>query len=542
MQQAAKSKNPFFKQAFILFIFIFICGVTALQLGQDISWDLLNYHYYNGYAYLHHRVGYDVSPALMQTYLNPFFDVINYGIISLRSAKVSLFLFSLNSAICAFLLYNIALLFLAYLPSRSREFYALIAVFLGMTGAGGVSLLGMTTNDVNAALMILISVYCLMKAISLQNYFRYAMAAGVITGLCVGFKLTAASFAIGLSVGLVYATAGLPRRKSICFGFIASIILGFIVANGYWMLHLYQLYQSPLYPYYNNYFHSPYAPYIDFNISPSRVDTHWYHYFFLPFYLLSPSSLYSERVLSDPRLAVILVLLFVLLFQLKKNKVSVSLDCRVGRLIWTFFAVSYFIWLNQFAVYRYLLPLEYLSGLAIVVLLLKIIQSDRSRLLALIGLVLIGLFTTTYPNWGRMNLEQNYFSVSTPSIAPNSTVLLASIPIAYVIPSFLTGTRFVGMPFVILGEEVPKTPHSPTDKHSPLMMKVMQDLLPKKNPLYILNVEKGGPSSLVSTYANKLNKARIFGILNHFGFHVDSHECQSITTNVGDTLSLCAIK
>ncbi len=45
--------------------------LLALQLGQDQSWDLLNYHYYNPFALLEQRWGFDVAPAMRQTWFSP---------------------------------------------------------------------------------------------------------------------------------------------------------------------------------------------------------------------------------------------------------------------------------------------------------------------------------------------------------------------------------------------------------------------------------------------------------------------------------------
>ncbi|MFM0629584.1 hypothetical protein [Paraburkholderia xenovorans] len=44
-------------------------------LGQDRNWDGFNYHQYNGFALLHHKLLMDFAPAGMQTYFNPVPDV-----------------------------------------------------------------------------------------------------------------------------------------------------------------------------------------------------------------------------------------------------------------------------------------------------------------------------------------------------------------------------------------------------------------------------------------------------------------------------------
>ncbi|HEX5128305.1 MAG TPA: hypothetical protein VFV90_01095, partial [Usitatibacter sp.] len=47
-------------------------GVRSLTLGKDTGWDLRNHHYYNAWAFLHDRLGFDLAPAQAQTYHYPF--------------------------------------------------------------------------------------------------------------------------------------------------------------------------------------------------------------------------------------------------------------------------------------------------------------------------------------------------------------------------------------------------------------------------------------------------------------------------------------
>ena len=51
---------------------------SALWLGQDASWDLRNYHFYNPYAWLQHRANIDIAPAQLQSFLHPFADIPHY--------------------------------------------------------------------------------------------------------------------------------------------------------------------------------------------------------------------------------------------------------------------------------------------------------------------------------------------------------------------------------------------------------------------------------------------------------------------------------
>src|SRR5229473_4905218 len=55
----------------LLAVVVIALGGVSLWLGQDMNWDLLNYHYYDGYAFLHDRLARDIVPAGIQTYQPP---------------------------------------------------------------------------------------------------------------------------------------------------------------------------------------------------------------------------------------------------------------------------------------------------------------------------------------------------------------------------------------------------------------------------------------------------------------------------------------
>jgi hypothetical protein len=38
-------------------------AASVLLLRQDVNWDLQNYHFYNGWAFVHGRLGWDLAPA-----------------------------------------------------------------------------------------------------------------------------------------------------------------------------------------------------------------------------------------------------------------------------------------------------------------------------------------------------------------------------------------------------------------------------------------------------------------------------------------------
>lgn len=61
---------------------IFSCLIAAaifvVRRGQDTNWDLLNYHYYQGYSLINGRFSNDLAAANLQSFFNPIANALAY--------------------------------------------------------------------------------------------------------------------------------------------------------------------------------------------------------------------------------------------------------------------------------------------------------------------------------------------------------------------------------------------------------------------------------------------------------------------------------
>jgi hypothetical protein len=57
-------------------------AASVLLLRQDSNGDLQNYHFYNGWAFVHGRLGWDLAPAQLQTFHNPLLDLPFYWMVA----------------------------------------------------------------------------------------------------------------------------------------------------------------------------------------------------------------------------------------------------------------------------------------------------------------------------------------------------------------------------------------------------------------------------------------------------------------------------
>ena len=85
----------------------FAFGASILWLGQDISWDLRNYHVYNPFAFLFGRMGHDVAVAHVATYYNPLLYLPFYHAVVGLPPKAVGFLLGFLPGLNAWLIYAI---------------------------------------------------------------------------------------------------------------------------------------------------------------------------------------------------------------------------------------------------------------------------------------------------------------------------------------------------------------------------------------------------------------------------------------------------
>src|SRR3954462_13822083 len=85
-----------------------LCAVWTIVAGKDVSWDLLNYHYYLPFELLNGRIAQDFFAASAQSYLNPIGYVPFYALASSTHSVVASVLLALIHSTAIALLYLIA--------------------------------------------------------------------------------------------------------------------------------------------------------------------------------------------------------------------------------------------------------------------------------------------------------------------------------------------------------------------------------------------------------------------------------------------------
>lgn len=552
---AAPADAPFVRWRFGLYPLI-ICGagVLSVALGPDDNWDLLYYHLYAPFAYLHGRYLYDIGPAQSQGFLNPAADLLFYALTSSalnQTPRVVAFIMGAVHGINAALVLAIARHVLrprhpTHDPEKLSDFsdkimrkinaeratLVAVALLMGVTGAGFVSLVGTTTNDLINSIFVLGSLLGLIQAAeqpAARGPWLGFAGAGLLAGIGVGLKYTATFFLPGLA--LVALIAALRRRTAggpVVFAVAAA--LGVLAVAGHHMLTLWQAFGNPFFPFLNHIFQSPY--YEPVSLRDARFVAHdFWQLIGYPFYWITTDSyVVSELPFRDWRGAIAYVAvaagvltLAARYFRAGSLDVAAPAETRGLGLVIVFVVVSTLCWGLGFGIYRYAVVIEMLTGVVTVGVLVQLFADRRVRVAAAIASLALAATTTVYLDWGRGEYGEKYIDVRVPPLPANSVVLIATWePAAYFIPFAEPTAQFLGIDNAFLHL-------SQTNKLASEVKRIM------RTP---------GRQKFILNFADA-DSAEVNALLANFGLKLAALPCLPIEQNLAgedeEALSLCPV-
>jgi len=360
----------------ILILGALLAVYTALILGQDCTWDVMNYHFYSGFAFLAKPLNYDFAPAQVQSFFNPLQHVFSYLLLAhLPSIAVAVILASLQS-LNFYLVFQISQVFFRKWPNPFRYLISLSNALTGCFSSTFILELGTTFGDNLSSLFILSGILLIFRHLTLQedsvptSNKRLAIA-GALLGVALGLKFTIAIYIAAIAVAVSAVLLFTHRRIRPLIVFFAFMGAAFVAVYGYWGYNLCREYQNPVFPYMNGVFHSPF--YDSANLTDPRFfSKDWQQKLFYPFFFIRRNSFVSEISFRDLRLAlcyiaVVLMAIAGLAHFIRSltptGKRSADSPKAISMLLplTLFCAVSYILWQNQFSVYRYLIVLELLA-------------------------------------------------------------------------------------------------------------------------------------------------------------------------------------
>jgi hypothetical protein len=315
---------------------------------------------------------------------------------------------------------------------------------LGQTGGLALSLFGLHYYDnvmsvfVLSGMAILICFGPALRDGALWKAAGLTLFAGFIVGITPGLKLPEAPFAVGFAAALI-AVGGDWRHQGtrLIAGGIGGIA-GFALCAGPWMLKMQALTGNPLFPYFNEHFHSTLA--LARNYRDLRfVPTHFWREVLYPILFAEDWSVADDLPYRDIRvaLAYVSVIAAALVWVFGKRSKDPLMSPRACLVLFVFAAVSYVAWLRIFAIYRYIIALEMLSPILIACAVGLLPIPRRAQLLALAGAFFVALLLTRPDFLDRAPAENPYVGVAMPKFEhPKNTMVLmtGNAPMGFIVP------------------------------------------------------------------------------------------------------------
>jgi hypothetical protein len=520
----------------VMLAYIGLTTCLGARIGQDMNWDLFNYHFYNPYLLLADRFERDVHVAGVQTYLNPIMDLPFYvavAIWKLPPLAVGLMLSALHG-IALWLVHRVIVLLLARQGPIVANLGGMLGAVTSSFGAGFYSVIGSTMADNTIALPVLAGLALILRTPDAARAPALAdvRAAGFLVGLAAGAKPVAGIFAFGLTAVCLAAPGPMFGRALRTVYLWLCLGAGLLLTGGYWMWLMASHYGSPLFPFYNTIFRSPLAP-VDRDLAFVRfLPATWMHTLFYPFFFIRTQDLVAEVPFRDARFAVVFVAIAIVAslalvrhWQRRATLIEAA-EQRLGLLI-LFWLTSYAVWLKAYSYYRYAIPLELLAP-AIVIGCTAYAVRDRIAALALMVSVCALLIGTTKPfDWGRVPWSPSYFGVDRAELAPyaGATVLLWDRPTGYLVPYFPESARFLRIRGKVSGYDVPRDDHNWELTEDNLMWTRITEGIREAQPGRLFLLE--APFTRVVPRAVEARAAQA-AMLDRLGLELDEPSCRSL--------------
>ncbi len=537
-QTASPHPHPTKSNAWFAFFCLVLAVFLSLWRGQDANWDLLNYHYYNPYAWVNNRATIDIAPAQLQSFHSPYADLPYYYIV--RAGLPSWLGCSILALPAAVALFFLGLIFRQLTPFARHPVYLIAVVVLGATGAAGGPLVGTTMSEWHLVAFFLAAIWLILR-LNLPEFdgsrgkenrhsvFASITLAGLLGGLAVGLKLTASTYAIGLAV-LVFI---LPTRLWLrlqCIAFLgAGGLVGAVIAYGPWGYELWSRFGNPFFPYFNDIFQSPWAEAVRFADTRFVADNAW-KFFATPWLMMKVTiGFITEIPIREWRMGLGIPAFILLAWQTPELQVR-----RLWCALLLMFLVIYCLWIGVFGYYRYASLLELLSSMAIVATVANWVapfQSAFKKYAILLVMVVLLMRTTIWPSWGR-ELHGEMAVVSVVPILPNdSMVIVASLePMAYVVPSFSAHTPVISIVNNFM---------RPPDTAEPRLYLLDQ------SAIHRVREHQGHMFALVSMKHQKeryYSGVPIAEMIASIGLAIDFSVCKPIVSSIkGKELALCKV-
>lgn len=444
----------------VLFVSIAASAGIAVGLGQDVSFDLFNYHYYLGFAFLHKPFTYDLAPAQIQSFHNPLLHVLSFLALSSFPGKIAAASLGALQGLNFYLVFQISQTLLSGLKNPYRAVLSLSNAAVGFYGIASCTELGTTIGDNMVSILVLSGLWIVLRRLPSGRIqgSRSPIAfifAGFLIGCASGLKMPASMYVLAVAFSAAIVFLKMRCFRSFIIPLCGGLMVGFLAAYAFWGYNLYSSFQNPFFPYLNKIFHSAYYDFENFRDTrflPRNLN----QIFFYPFAFIQKNRLAAEIEFRDLRFALcyiaVVLLAGICLFRFfksghkgERSGTDKPHDFRLPFLT-LFFFLSYIIWQQQSSMYRFLVVLEMLAPVFLALVISHFLRTKSLVFWSSMVLNLIIIAAAIPIQFQRQNFDDDFLKLQIPKIheLDESVVLMTGYePISYIVPSFPANTRFV---------------------------------------------------------------------------------------------------
>jgi hypothetical protein len=430
-----------------------ILGATAsLLLGQDRNGDQQIAHVQSVWTLLHPDQDVAFAPAawLPGTVNVPWFLIATHAPAWAAIAFLGAF--------HATALWLVGALAWRLLDGYSTGYrFALTAISVAFTASGAVARteFGTTFADLPTAIPILAAMLAwTAPSTSAFSYRWRAAGAGLALGISAGLKLSNLVFVIGFAAAGVAFPASDVRgaRFGSLWRLVAGAVTGAVLSAGWFWWVFYQRFGNPIFPFFNGWWKSPYAPSVNVADTQYIAETPL-RMLLEPWLMAAQSSYPSERAGRDLRWALlatgaIAACLATVVRRASGGTPERRFDRRAA-FLFTFIGVSWLVWTIQFGIARYLIVIEALSGVALVLLTGALLVKQSRIVIATLALLVATVAWVRVPDFDRRPVPDGDwfgFSGSAETAQADALVILADNGYDYMIAAFPADATSVTLP------------------------------------------------------------------------------------------------
>ena len=445
-----------------------LCLIIGCTLGFvyrfETFWDLLNYHYYNAFAFLHNRLNYDIVLGGENSFFNPLPDLPLYWMIQHLNDYPGIIygVQGLYYGVCLFFFIKICGLFWDN-HTWSGIITTVIATAVAATGQAIWMQMGTATNEIQVTTFILAGLYLLFKITfrpDLQKGYKFLIV-GLLMGFALGLKPTVVSYCLGAGLTSVIFYKKLNKPLPYILLFAVGGLLGYLLSNGWFMWHYWEWYQNPFFPFANSIFKSEYydnANFRDTKFLPSLKLFFVYPYIWNLFkFKIVECSFYDIRL--TVYYTIFLLTIFSFLFS-KKARLFFKTNYKWSIYL-TFLSVTFFIWMALFSILRYIIVVEMLGCMVICRLVVKWCFewfndcTGKYKIFKIagcvIGIFLITIFVSLPANKldDEINSSEKFLEIENFNFPDNSVIRVYNAPTSLYIAEWAKKNKIRAVGFVL---------------------------------------------------------------------------------------------